>query len=184
MTQVKENHPDARLRILTNSFTKNDTVHWFMEHEGLTARMQFERELETDRGWDAIMEEAAQNFDLENDFIVSLFPLGGAGLDDRSKPVRQLRVTHSSPERTLAAQRFARRVVEYLEATYEAVDARAYSADFSSPGTIYWMVDYENPSTWESIRGALLEDDAYSELLEGGEGLFLEESTVQMMRDF
>ena len=182
MKHMRTAHPDASLRVLTDAFGANKTIHWFAEQESLSARMQLEQELDADREWLALIEEAGEIF--ETDTLHNLFPLGGAAVTDWSKPVRQLWITRSPPDRVHAARRHARQVVEYLEANYDAVDARAYAPDMVEPGTIYWMVDYESTDTWEALRTELLVDDAYAELFEGVEGMFLEGSKNELLKNF
>jgi hypothetical protein len=184
MKHMRTRNPETNLRVLTDAFRLNQTIHWYTEYESLSARGQVEQELDADREWQALTAEAGTVFDVETDIFLELFPLGGAGSVDWSKPVRQLRITRSPTDRTHAARRHAKRVAEYLEANYEAVDARAYAVDLEEPGTIHWMVDYESVDTWEVVRKELLADDAYAELLREGEGLFLEESTSELLRNF
>jgi hypothetical protein len=181
---MRTTHPETNLRVLTDAFGANQTIHWYTEYESLSAREQVEQELDADREWQALIEEAGSVFDLDSDVFLQLFPLGGAGGTDWSKPVRQLWITHSPPDRAHLARRHARRVVEYLEANYEAVDARAYSPDLEAPGTIHWMVDYESADTWEVVRGELLGDESYTDLLREAEGLYLEEWSSELLRDF
>jgi hypothetical protein len=169
---VRMNFPERPLHVLTNSLQGNDTVHWFMEFDDLPSRRQWERERDDDEVWQDITSAMPEAFRVEEDALVYLFHIAGPTDLDPNKTVRRITVTSSPQFRVPEARRFAARVVEYLEANYEGVDARAYSSDVHDPHAIYWTVDFENTATWDSIRRAMLADDGYVELLRGAEGLF------------
>jgi hypothetical protein len=179
----KAHYPEMPVRILMG-LTGGSTVHWFEEHESFAAQLQCAREMQRDDGWRAIDAEWETAFDPDRTETAFLFPLGGAGSDEGAKPLRWLRITHSPPALVLRAQRLAGRVAEYLQANPPGVDARAYSSDMKDASAIFWMIDYENTSTFESIRRRLLKDEEYARLFDGSENLFLEEAGTKFLKNW
>jgi len=181
---ARTHYPESPVRIQLLSLGSSDALWWFREHDSVAARKQVEREVSGDKGWVALEDEWTVRFDQGSAMIYYLFPIGGAVRDDGSKPFRWLRVTHSPAIQLAPARQLARNVVEYLEANYPGVDARAYSADIDDPTAIYWMVDYESVSTWESIRRRMLEDEEYTRLFEGADDLFHDDAAIEFLKDF
>jgi hypothetical protein len=180
---AKAHYPEMPVRILMG-LTEGSTVYWFEEHESFAAQVQLGRKMQRDDDWRAINAEWDATFDQDRAETAFLFPLGGAGPDEGAKPLRWLRITHSPPALVLRAQRLAGRVAEYLEANYPGVDARAYSSDIKDASAIFWMIDYENTSSWESIRRRLLKDEEYARLFDGSESLFLEEAGTEFLKNW
>jgi hypothetical protein len=178
-------YPDSPARVFSSRSRSSSFLYWFREHDDLASRQQLERTLAADEGWQALEEEWGEHFAVEEEESnVYLFPIGGAGRDDGSKFYRWLRVTRSPAMQVPLARAFAKKVVEHLEANYPGLEARAYSAEKSDPAAIYWMIDYESSSTWESIRARLLEDRTYVEMFREAEDLFLEEATSDFLVHF
>jgi len=162
-------------RAMTNSLHQNNTAHWFMSYSDLDMHRHWERIRDEDEGWNGIVSGLNEAFQLESDLEALLFHVAGPIEEDRSKTLRHIRVTHSREFLAPTARSFAARVVEYLETNYEGLDARAYSSDLDDPGAIFWLFDYESPSTWEAIRHQMLADQEYAGLMRSGVDLFLDQ---------
>jgi hypothetical protein len=185
LAYTEVHYPDSPVRVFSSRSRSSSFLYWFREHDDLASRQQLERTLGADEGWQALEREWGEHFGVEEEeSIVYLFPIGGAARDDGSKFYRWLRVTRSPAMQVPLARAFAKKVVEHLEANYPGLEAPAYSADKSDPAAIYWMIDYESSSTWESIRARLLEDRTYVEMFREAEDLFFEEATSDFLVHF
>ena len=169
---------------MVDTFRNNDTAHWFQEHPSLAARRSWENQMEDDEAWRGLTDSLAENFKMDEAQRTYLFHVAGPRTYDASKTIRRLRVTRAAPFKVPAARRFAARVVEYLEEQYEGLDARAYSADVHDPQAVYWMIDFDSTTVWESVRRYLLEDDDYIELMAEGDALFLESGTSELLVNY
>jgi len=160
-----------------------DQLHWFAELTNLVAFWNIRDRLAEDEGWQALVGGADELFEEEGRLDLRLFPIGGAGPNPRAIATRFLRITRAPYSKLPLSRSFAKRVVEYLEDTYEGLDARAYSADMDDPSAVFLMVDYYDWVTWDAIRLSLLEDEGYLELFEQADGLFLDAETEEVQLD-
>ena len=110
-----------------------------------------------------------------------LFHLAGPLESTMDRAFRELTRTRSSYFNAPAARRLAIRIIEHLESTYDQVDARLYSPDIEDPQALYWMIDVESTSIWESFRRRLLADDTYIELMREGHALFHEDAESDLL---
>jgi hypothetical protein len=172
---------DYAARVFTEGFGETRTVHWFAPFESLAERIRVEEVVSADEGWQALLDRREGLFDLERLQLRHLVHLGGLAPKKTPKPWRWMQTTHSLPSKRVRAERFARDVADYLEATYDEIDAHVYTADFQEPSAIYWMIDFDSPVEWTAFRARLQGDDAYLDLFDRAEGLFLEDRTTEMI---
>jgi len=172
---------DYAARVFTEGFEEEQNVHWFVPFESLGEWHRASQVINKDEGWQALLDRQAGVFDLERSRELLLVHLGGLPPKKTPKPWRWLQTTHSLPSKRPQAERFARDVANYLEATYEGIDAHVYTADFDDPSAIFWMIDFDIPVKWTTFRAKLQGDDAYLELFERAEGLFLEDRTTEVI---
>ena len=179
---MRVNHfEDYPARVFTEAWGAERTVHWFVPFADLADRFRVEPIVHGDEGWKALLARQEGAFDLEQARSYYLVHLGGLAPKKSPRQRRWLRITYSAPTKMPLAERFVRDVMNHLEASYDGIDAHAYTADFQDPSAIFWMIDYDTPESWTAFRAKLQADDAYVEMFERAEGLFLEDRTSEVM---
>lgn len=174
----------APVRVFTPAFGEQSSAHWFIPYADVVRGEEMGEVLSQDEGWRALMAQRAELLRTAENTGTFLFHLGGLPPRKAPKPYRWLQVTHSPLTKMPLAERLARRVVDHLEASYDQIDAHAYTSDMTDRGAIYWMVDFNNLAEWSSFRAELQRDDAYVEMFAEAEGLFFEDRTTDaMLRD-
>jgi hypothetical protein len=137
-----------------------------------------EEVLQADEGLQALVDQVTAVCG-EAPTVTDVYPLGGPNFDPRINSYRFFQTTRSPHSRVPLARSFARRVAEYLEARYEAMDVRTYSADAQDSTLIYWFYDYYSEASWDRIRLELLDDEDYLQLYREADGLFYDEDMTE-----
>ena len=95
--------------------------------------------------------------------------------------VRWMRTVQIAGPKTMKAMAWIKELQEYMKQNHGKYSAQVFVDSFGEPGTVRWIVDYEDLAALEKSMQEINGDQGYWQRLEKAEGLFLEGSVYDVV---
>ena len=95
--------------------------------------------------------------------------------------VRWMRTLQIRGPKTMEAMAWINELGEYMKKNHEKYPAQIFVDSFGEPGTVRWIIDYEDLGALEKSMQEVNEDQGYWQRVAKAEGFFVEGSVYDVV---